>query len=260
MAASTAGWGLLSLFQTTPTSVLDSGATSSFQRPGDGAVPTGQPSDKVVGMPDGHVIQTTEKALLPQTQLRPEARDSDILPSLSHNSLISVGKLADAGYVTLFMPGGDGVEVYDERDIKFVVSGEAVLRGWRDKDRLWRVPMQDGVLPPGKSPHQLPWDVNNCGTSSTTSSTCHQLSRVFDLSTHAAVFRLKQLGSKQSANFVGWPLVTVENVNKYFPESEETQKGHMNHQRQDVRSTKPKSVDFEEVDKSLTFGLREKDV
>ena len=34
----------------------------------------------------------------------------------------------------------------------------------------------------------------------------------------------------------------------------------MNHQRQGVRSTKPKSVDFEEVDKSLTFGLREKDV
>ena len=27
-----------------------------------------------------------------------------------------------------------------------------------------------------------------------------------------------------------------------------------------MRSTKPKSVDFEEVDKSLTFGLREKDV
>ena len=54
-------------------------------------------------------------------------------------------------------------------------------------------------------------------------------------------------------------LVTVENVNKYFPEPEETQKGHMNHQRQGVRSTKPKSVNFEEVDKSLTFGLREKD-
>ena len=98
-------------------------------------------------MLNGHMVQATEKALLPQTQLRLEARESDILPSLLHNSLISVSKLADSGYVTLFMPGGDGVEVYDERDIKFVISGEAVLQGWHDKDGLWRVPMQDGVRP-----------------------------------------------------------------------------------------------------------------
>ena len=241
MAASTAGSGLRSLFQTTPTSVLDSGATSSFQRPGDGAVPTGQPSDKVVGMPDGHVIQTTEKALLPQTQLRSEARDCDILPSLSHNSLISVGKLADAGYVTLFMPGGDGVEVYDERDIKFVVSGEAVLRGWRDKDGLWRVPMQDGVLPPGQSPpsialghEQLRDVVNNLFDMPSIEQGIRFVHACCGFPTKATWLKAIRKG-----NFVGWPLVTVENVNKYFPESEETQKGHMNHQRQGVRSTKP---------------------
>ena len=64
----------------------------------------------------------------------------------------------------------------------------------------------------------------------------------------------------RKGNFVGWPLVTVENVNKYFPELEEMQKGHINHQRQGVRSTKSKAVDFEEVDKSLTYELWEKDV
>ena len=78
-------------------------------------------------MPNGHMVRATEKALLPQTQLRLEARESNILPSLSLNSLISAGKLAESGYVTLFMPGGDGVEVYDEQDIKFVITGEAVL-------------------------------------------------------------------------------------------------------------------------------------
>ena len=45
----------------------------------------------------------------------------------------------------------------------------------------------------------------------------------------------------KKGNFIGWPLVTAENVSKHFPQSEETVKGHMNHQRQGVRSTKPKT-------------------
>ena len=37
-----------------------------------------------------------------------------------------------------------------------------------------------------------------------------------------------------------WSGITVDAVNKFFPESDETQKGHMNQQRENVRSTKPK--------------------
>ena len=36
----------------------------------------------------------------------------------------------------------------------------------------------------------------------------------------------------KKGNFVGRPMLTVENVNKHFPESEETAKRHINHQRQ----------------------------
>ncbi len=39
-------------------------------------------------------------------------------------------------------------------------------------------------------------------------------------------------------NYNSWPLINVKNVAKYFPESEEMQKGHMQGQRQGVRSTK----------------------
>jgi hypothetical protein len=38
-------------------------------------------------------------------------------------------------------------------------------------------------------------------------------------------------------NYLSWPLINVKNVSKYFPESKETQKGHMRGQRQGVRST-----------------------
>ena len=41
--------------------------------------------------------------------------------------------------------------------------------------------------------------------------------------------------------YLTWPLITVINVHKHFPESEETQKGHMKNQRQVVRSTKFRS-------------------
>ncbi len=37
-----------------------------------------------------------------------------------------------------------------------------------------------------------------------------------------------------------WPGLSVKAVHKYFPESDETKQGHMNKQRQNVRSTKIK--------------------
>ena len=46
------------------------------------------------------------------------------------------------------------------------------------------------------------------------------------------------LKSIRAGNYLTWPLITVKHVHKYFPESEETQKGHMRNQRQGVRSTK----------------------
>ena len=36
-------------------------------------------------------------------------------------------------------------------------------------------------------------------------------------------------------NYILWPLINVNNMNKNFPESEETQKGHMRNQKQGVR-------------------------
>ncbi len=39
-------------------------------------------------------------------------------------------------------------------------------------------------------------------------------------------------------NYLSWPLINVKNVTKYFPELEETQKGHMQGQWQGVCSTK----------------------
>ena len=54
-------------------------------------------------------------------------RECDTIPSLKHNSLVSVGKLAYAGYDTLCMSGGDKLQVYDLNKVEVNISIEAVL-------------------------------------------------------------------------------------------------------------------------------------
>jgi hypothetical protein len=54
------------------------------------------------------------------------------------------------------------------------------------------------------------------------------------------------LKAVKAGNYIGWPLLTGRNVNKYYPETTETPKGHMNQTRKNVRSTKAKPTTWEQ--------------
>ena len=56
----------------------------------------------------------------------------------------------------------------------------------------------------------------------------------------AAGFPVKEtwLDAIKAGNYVTWPGLTTTAVRKHFPDSDETQQGHMKQQRQGVRSTK----------------------
>jgi hypothetical protein len=59
---------------------------------------------------------------------------------------------------------------------------------------------------------------------------------------HACCFGPVQdtcLKSIQNGHFATWPSLTVKNVRKYLPKSDETVKGHMNQIRQHIRPTQP---------------------
>ena len=43
----------------------------------------------------------------------------------------------------------------------------------------------------------------------------------------------------RAENYVVWPLLSIENVYKNYPETEETPKGYLNQYRKNARSTKP---------------------
>ena len=130
----------------TPNGILDSGASSTFLQKGVG-IPTGHPSTKIVGMPNGHTERASLQVLLPNEKLSYGARKADELPSLRHNSLVSVPTLANNGYTTVFKPGQEGVEVYESKEVKIVASARPVLRGWRDSSGLWRVPLSSNSSP-----------------------------------------------------------------------------------------------------------------
>jgi len=53
-------------------------------------------------------------------------------------------------------------------------------------------------------------------------------------------YHVKTTWSKaaKAGNFVGWPLLTKKNINKYYPKTDKTPKGHMIQQWKNFRSTK----------------------
>jgi len=81
-------------------------------------------------MPNEQTEKASQQVLLPIQGLSIEARKGDELPSLSNNSLVSMPKLSDYGYATIFKPGQEGVEVYHSNDIEISTKTEQILRGW----------------------------------------------------------------------------------------------------------------------------------
>ena len=68
-------------------------------------------SNKEVYLPDNTKLQAWYRTKLPFDQLSEKAREADILPGLK-TPLISVNKMAEEGYTTIFHPGEEGVTIH----------------------------------------------------------------------------------------------------------------------------------------------------
>ena len=68
------------------------------------------------------------------------------------------------------------------------------------------------------------------------------------------------LKAVKAGNYTGWPLLTAKNVSKYYPETTETPKGHLNQVRKNVRSTKTKSRAMESTNTATLRGRKGRDV
>ena len=120
--------------------IIDSGATWHFVTE-DMNLPRTGPSDITVYLPDDSTLRATGMTQLPFEQLSTKARRANILPGLT-KSLISVNRMAESGYTTIFRPRDEGVTFHKEGTLTITTSEPPVLQGCKKKgETLWTVSM-----------------------------------------------------------------------------------------------------------------------
>jgi hypothetical protein len=203
---------------------------------------------KVVSLPNSVIIKASHTTNSPFPSLSAKARQADVLPGLRHNSLISIGKFADASYTTVFYPHGKGVTVHQPVTFKVKLLHKPVLRGGRDTNGLWQMPR----VPPRTT-------TRTSGKQQEVASNDPQTI----IYLHAtAGFPIKDSWVKaiKNGHYVLWPGLSAEAVGKHFPESVETQKEHMKKQSQNVRSTKQKIAVADKADVELTRTIAKQNI
>jgi hypothetical protein len=218
---------------------MDSGTTSTVIKNADKqhVTETTVPSNKIFTVATGEQARGGNQAKL-LNGLRGVASQADVLPTLRNNSLVSTSKLADENYHTVFTP--TEVLVYDGEVTPTKVP---VWKGWRDQQTgLWRVPLRTEVTNQNTDTMLFTKDQERASFSESINLVQNLPSKTETVKyLHAALgFPTKEtwLAATRAGFLTSWPDVTVTNINKFFPESDETQKGHMKHQRKGYKSTK----------------------
>eukprot|EP00804_Cyclotella_cryptica_P006269 CCRYP_010123-RA/>CCRYP_010123-RA protein AED:0.17 eAED:0.14 QI:0/0/0/1/1/1/4/0/941 len=199
---------------TIPSAISDTSATLTAGALHDPFHSTTKPSTKVFLLPTGGTAQATHNSQL-MLNIRAPANQVDIVPNLTQ-TLLSGSKFADAGYTAVC--DKDEVNFYDSSKIH------------------------------SNSTSILQEEIRALLASSSTREQ-HTILNVYELPSiehtirylhAAAVFPTKTtwMAAIRLGNYDTWPLVTIANVHKHFPQSEEMQQAHMRSQRQGVRSTK----------------------
>ena len=203
----------------TPTAIADTGATDHFMT---SSYPlTDKATTKAaisVSMPNGTTIKSTHQGRLPLPA--PINMEAHVLPELSH-SLISIGKLCDAGCTATF----------DAKKVVIHHKNQPVLTGPRNSNGLWSLSSQGHYKP-----------IRNATAQSQANFTIHDaVTRDIIKFLHLSLYSpTKSTLLKAIANnhFVGWPSLTAQNVKRYLQLEEPTILGHMDQQRQGTRSTR----------------------
>eukprot|EP00978_Attheya_sp_CCMP212_P003484 scaffold7201_cov51-Attheya_sp.AAC.1 len=162
--------------------------------------------------------------------LPPPAHAGHVLPALSHSSLISIGCMCDA----------DCTATFEKNKVTIWHNNQEILAGHRDYTTgLWRLPLEQNTVP---------LQCNNVYAPNTIAEQMQYL--------HAAAFSpviltwIKPINKK--GYFRSWPgHHMVENVQKHLPKSEATIKGHLDHIRENIRSTKDPINDIKDENNDI---------
>ena len=228
---------------TIESTVVDTGCTTSVGKCGCGITLTGKPSHKVFTVATGQHAAATEDAEMDH-DLREPACTFHMVPDVTLDPLCSSGQVCDAGYIKVF--DSKEVRIYDAKTTKIVTSKPPVLKVWRDTlSRLWKIPIHRQATVPhaslaaeqGTTARPTAWTPQKIH-SPIIPAPSETIANVYQLKTKPEVIRYLHAAAGfptestwysavRSGNFTSWPWLTPKNVRAHFPESEETQKGHM---------------------------------
>jgi len=199
---------------------LDSEATSGAAPAEDelDLIDTRQPSRKTFMFPDGRTGKATKKMLI-KHNLRLAAREMNIVPGL-HSALVSIPKLADAGYTTEF--NKNGAAIYDDYTTKITATSPPVLASkCCEHTGMWKLDLNPAASLPTPKGQAAPLETINV---------------IFDFPSAHETFLWyhASAGFPTKATFID----AVRNG-----DSDETIKGHLKGQRQGIRSTKQAALD-----------------
>jgi hypothetical protein len=168
-----------------------------------------------VALPDNSTITSTHIAELALLPLPKEARTAHLFPALQGTSLLSIGKLCDAGCTATFT----------KHYVTITFQNKPLLTGNRCQHTgLWQVPLHTAP--------QLPQA--NLITATSTTADMVKFS-------HAALFspRLSTLKTALEQNYIkNFPGLTAATLKKHPPHSIATAKGHLDQKRANIQSTK----------------------
>jgi hypothetical protein len=169
-------------------------------------------------------------------------------------SLMSVGKTADGGTVSVIMK--EGVNVFKEEGVLITCKGEPILIGIRNNQGQYQKPLmqQQGQWQPRcpcKQAQKALRQANSIYNLPLTEHTIKWMHAVYGYLVKSTWLKAIKVG-----NYVSWPMLTECNAQKYYPETTKTAKRHLNQTRKNVCFTKAKTAPLETCDTSHLHGKK----
>ena len=170
------------------------------------------------------------------------ARAEDTVPDFGH-SLVGIKPFAYAGCISVFHPHDEGVTIHRQEDVRIVFLAPPIVQGPREESGLWSIPFSnkpstrgDLVYSTQRHHHKPPTDSANLvqivqKTLGINEGKQWMANNVYELPSigqgikwvHSVCgYPVKSTWTKaiRAGNFVGWPILTVENVHKHYTETE----------------------------------------
>jgi hypothetical protein len=171
---------------------------------------------------------------------------------------MSVGKTSDDSTVSVFTK--EGINVFKEEDVLITCKGEPILIGIQGNQGQYQILlMQQGGHWQPRRPSKQAWkalqQANSVYNLPLTKQAIKWMHAVYGYPVKST-----WLKAIKARKYVGWPMLTECNVQKYYPKMIRTAKGHLNQTRKNVWSTKVNATPLEICNISHIHGKKVRNV